>query len=252
MRISGASPGLPGDITFNAGGVTSLTRPQMRMAIDFKDLFKIAGLPVTGSTALEMIVDGRNVYVDPPAIKGLKIPGGKRWVALDLIPLAQAMGIPTDGFSGFGQIDAGSQLRAIKQAKGIRNVGSEELDGVQVTHYKGKLNLRDLLGGLPAAKRAAAEQTLKALYAAGGGSDATTVAFEAWIGADGVMRRMREASTVTTAGKSGSFEVDERFTDFGTPLDVSAPAADDRWDATATLTDVLKQGLAAAKQQSGA
>ncbi len=64
-------------------------------------------------------------------------------MALDLEELAQSAGVPTKGLGALFTIDPASQLRALKAAKRLKEVGQEDVDGVQTTHFQGTYRISD-------------------------------------------------------------------------------------------------------------
>lgn len=235
MRMSGL--GLPQPATLEAEGVTKLAEPQMRMTMDLSALLGSFGADADGR--VEMIVDGADFYVDPPKIPGVAIPGDGGWIGLDLREISRALGIDPEAAAVFFRMDPASQLRSLGAA-GLNEIGTEEIDGVETTHLKGTASMRDLLDGLPAQKRAAAEKALEQLEELGGGDfldqeDPT----ELWVDQDSIVRRRRVTSTVPSqAGTpAGRIDVSYELRDFGAELDVSEPA--NVTDLTEKLTGLL-------------
>ncbi|MGI8945859.1 MAG: hypothetical protein ACR2GL_06440 [Thermoleophilaceae bacterium] len=242
MKMDGL--GLPTPITVRADGVTALRKPRTRFEMDFGPLLSLAG--AGGEGTVEMVLDGASIYVKPPQLDGLDIPGDKPWVAVDLGAAADAAGVPTEGFEALVAVDPASQLRALRAAKGLEDLGTEEIDGVETTHYKGTTTPTDIIDELPQAERREGRKALETLEALndgapGGFDDSAPV--ELWIDGDGLARRMRTSSELPAGNgiPGGSFEVDYSLSDFGAELDVSAPPASDSYDATGALASLLEQ-----------
>ncbi|MDQ4071986.1 MAG: hypothetical protein M3088_03780, partial [Actinomycetota bacterium] len=238
MRMSGM--GLPEPIDLKARGVTALGEPRADLSMDLGPVLELVGAPAGGGRSLEMLVDGADLYVRPPRIEGLTIPGGKRWLALDLRALAEAAGLPAEGVGALFNIDPASQLRALRAAKGLEEVGKEEIDGAQTTHLKGTYRLSDVIAALPERERAEARRALDALERIGGQETGVNqpVPADLWIDEDGVTRRMRATSKLPAQGgaPAGSVAVTYALSDFGAKLDTRAPPPDERYDATEALS----------------
>lgn len=242
MRMSGL--GLPAPITINARGVTALGEPRSRFSMDLGPLLALVGGSAPGGEELDVVLDGADIYVKPPRLEGLTIPGGKRWLALDLEELAEAAGLPTKGLGATFNIDPAAQLRALKAAKGLEEVGKEKVDGADTTHLRGTYTVSDVIAGLPEREREDARKALRSLERLGGQKTGVNQPLRAdiWIDEDGVTRRMRASSKLPAqAGTpAGSFDISYVLRDFGAKLDTSGPPASQRHDATDALANGLK------------
>lgn len=240
-RIAGA--GLPVPIELKGSGVTSLTKPAGNFSLDLGPLLSLAGASSSASSkALDMRFAGGTVYVKPPQLDQLKVPGGRSWVSVRLPALAKALGLPTRGLGKLFTLDPAAQLRALKAAKGLKPVGKEVVGGANTTHYRGTYRTADLLRTLSPADRADVQAALKKLQALGG-SQALDQAIPAdlWVGDDGVTRKLQSTTKLPARGGESGGTISQTYvlSDFGTPLDVTPPAASDTYDATSTLTSVL-------------
>jgi hypothetical protein len=246
MRLRGM--GLPLPVELKATGVTALAEPRARLSINIGPLLALGGAPPGGDQNLEVTFDGADLYVKPPQLGGLTIPDGKRWVALDLKELAESAGLPTKGLGALLSIDPASELRALKAAKKLKEVGEEEVDGVHTTHFRGTIRLSDSIPGLPPDERADARKALKALDSLRLGGERLSLndpsTDEIWVDEDGVVRRMSSTSKVPAAGgtPAGSMSFSYSLHDFGVKLDTGGPPPSERFDATEKLKDAIKNG----------
>lgn len=246
MTMRGSGMGLPVPINITADGVTALDSAKGTLSMDFGPLLQLAGAPSGGDSKLEMkFGDGSAVYVKPPALPGLDIPEGKTWVSADVKEIGKAFGFDTKALGALLNVDPSSQLKAFDAAKGLDEVGKEEVDGVETTHFKGTLKLSDYIAALPADQRQAAQDALKQLEGLGGGDAGldTPTPVELWVDDEGVLRRMVSSAKVPgqQGVPGGTFKIDYRLSDFGTPLDLTPPPADDTFDATETIKRFGKQ-----------
>ena len=140
-------------------------------------------------------------------------------------------------------LEPSAQLRALRAAKGLKEVGREEVAGVQTTHVRGTYRLSDLVKTLPAAQRADVQKSIDALERLGGGAADLDAAVPAdlWVDEDGVTRRLVSKQTLPAQSgvPAGAVRQQYELSDFGAKLDVTPPAASDTYDATAALTAAL-------------
>jgi hypothetical protein len=235
--------GLPAPIVVKGTGVTSLSAARGNLAFDLKPLLALAGAPAGTSSALQLRFDGGRVWAQPPSLGALKIPGGKHWITLDLPAVASKLGLSTKALGTLFTLEPSAQLRAIRAAKGMKEVGKEDVAGASTTHYHGTYRLNDLIAGLPAAQRADAQEALASLNKLGGGGVKTDAAIPAdlWIDGDGVTRRLVSTAALPAQGSqpAGSLRQQYELSDFGAKLDVTPPAASDTYDATAVVARTL-------------
>jgi hypothetical protein len=221
----------------------------MDLTFDFGTLLALAGAAGDGKT--RVLLDGSDVYVDPPALENLKLPGGARWVTADLGRLLEGLGIDASGFGELFRISPDQQLAALEAAGSVKEVGREKIDGVDTVHLRGTVKPSDYVKGLPADRRAAAEKALKELDklpGAEGRSFDQATPVDMWIGEDKLLRRMVQKTTIPAQQGVPATKVDITldFSDYGTKLDIAAPPRDDVYDATKALEQGLEQGAATA------
>jgi hypothetical protein len=170
--------------------------------------------------------DGHSVlYMSMPFLATM-LPQGKTWVKADLDKLASTMG------SNFGQLvgqssqnpsDTLAMLRAVGD---VDEVGSETVDGVDVTHYRASIDLAK------AAKQKGVPQTAVDRLRQSGAPEKLPV--EVWIGDDdGLPRKMTLDYDAKTQGSPVSTKMTMTFSDWGSDVAVEAPPADEVFDATA-------------------
>ena len=170
---------------------------------------------------------------------------GKSWIKLDMSAMGADKQLNADQLGG-GQADKNPATEStfLTGSKDVKKVGTETVDGVKTTHYKGTYRVSDVIAALPKADRAQANKTVDALKRLGGAEnrlDDPTPA-ELWIGADGLLRRMRMTSNLPAEGghASGTMVMDYSLHDFGARLDTTAPPASDTDEATDALRGALK------------
>jgi hypothetical protein len=146
---------------------------------------------------------------------------GKDWVAID----TKDLGVSSDQLTNQNPADV---LESLRGAGDVQKLGTEEIDGVETTHFRAQIDTSKALDKLSTAQRDQAGAFLKQM--------GSSYPMDVWIDGDGLPRRF--ALDLTIKG-SGSVSMRRDFSDYGAPVDVSAPPA----DSTISMQDL--QGLGA-------
>lgn len=171
------------------------------------DLSGIGGGVMSGAMEIRM-VDGV-MYMNMGAMLGARassLLGGKDWIAVD----TKAMGAQSSGTQ-----NPADMLQSLRGAGDVEYVGHGRIDGVEVDHYRAEIDLQKAIAKLPEKYRAQSEQGMKLL---GNGFPV-----DVWIDGDGLPRRF--ALDLDLGGK-GSVKEQVDYTDYGAPVTVVAPPAD--------------------------
>lgn len=177
----------------------------------------------------------------------LQIPGGLSGV-LGLAPGAKWISMPSPSsgsaipgiFPGFGQTDPTQMLAYLEAVSNdVKTVGTDQVRGVETTHYRALLDLGKAIdrADVPPSLRDDLKK-ITSLIAA----NPSAIPVDIWVDADGLVRRVNEhldfadfgALGATGGGATGSTGADSAFTltmsidfyDFGVPVNVQAPPAD--------------------------
>ena len=248
LKMSGM--GLPLPVTVKGSGVTSTSDAKADLTLDFGQIAAALGI---ADSKTRILLDGGSVFVDPPEVQGMTLPGGAKWVTADFGQALQGMGIDASGLGEIMRISPEQQLAALKAAGSVKNVGKEKIDGVETAHLRGTVKLADYLKALPADRRAKAQKAIDELNKLPGGTgddfDRPTPV-DMWVDEDKLVRRITSKTTIPAQNgvAAGNYEMTMNFSDFGAKLDVKQPAAGQVYDATDDITRALKQ---AKRQQSG-
>ena len=240
MQLTASGFGSPVPLAVQGKGVTALQGAQMDLTLELGPLLALAG--VEGDGATRLVVRGKDVYVKPPAVRQLELPGGADWVGLDLAKVGTALGIDAKAMASVVNADPGAQLEALTSAKGVKKVGEEKIGGEDTTHFRGEVRIGDLIAGLPADQREAARQALEQLDRAGGGTSADVPQrMDVWVDGEKRIRRMRQEIRTPAQGGLAAGRIGMRidFSDFGTPLRIAAPPAGETFDATSRLSELF-------------
>ncbi|MGI5165352.1 LppX_LprAFG lipoprotein [Spirillospora sp. CA-253888] len=190
--------------------VATRTRPDVAMTMNVKSM-SVGGRTMPG---YEARILGDYMYMKMPALAPQN--GGKPWAKISLTAVSQASG----GLNLRQMLDQSKQqspaeqTRMLTASKDVREVGTENIGGVQTKHYTGTVSPQEALAKLDPQNRAAMEKA----YAQMGNAP---IAFDLWVGDDSLPRKM--VNKVQT--QMGAVNTTMLFSDYGKPVDVTAPPA---------------------------
>jgi len=206
-----------GAFTTTADGVTDFTTGDSIMTMDFPGFGSEAG----GSIEMRM-VDG-NAYLKMPASLGGGMFGGE-WMKMPGI--GDAGGV----LPGLGQSDPSQFLAYLETvSNGVKKVGTDSIRGVDTTHYEATLDLAKAIdrADVPESLR----DDLGEIVQKHGVS--FTMPADVWVDNDGLARRVQLkldlAQMAGTDRETGLpvMTMSMDFYDFGVPVHVEAPPADE-------------------------
>jgi hypothetical protein len=190
-----------------------------------------------GAGEMKQVFQRFVVYQQMP---GIEEQFGKEWMRIDLREAYRRIGVDLDLIQQPGGNDPRQMLEQMKNASdGIEKVGSEEVRGVETTHYKADLELRRIAERVPAARRAEAERAIDKVIEISG-SDGYPM--EVWIDEKKLVRRIRMDMALNNPAFGGEMDMDitmELF-DYGTPVSIDVPGDDEAKDLTGLVADQLR------------
>jgi hypothetical protein len=233
------------DASFAAGGVSGaiaakgvFDKDNGELTIDASDLLGQLNLPGAPAGLGEVKVlsvkeDGHSVvYVNVPALASV-LPGGATWIKADVEKAASLAGSDFGQLLGLSGQGPAQTLELLRGAGTVVKVGSDSIDGANVTHYRATVDLKQALEqqGVPAA-------TVQALIATGA---STELPIDVWIGdGDGLVHRIQLAYDATVNGQRVSAQLSMTMSDWGTDVSIDVPADDQVFDATALAAKLGK------------
>lgn len=196
------------------------TRTEMRMQVRLKPEPAMKGTVTTTGTAggqglptgrrpIQMIMVGDGLYMN---MGSPELSGGKPWAK---ISVSGASGMGADTLKQAQQYGPAETTRMLTASPDVREVGRETVDGVATTHYAGTVDPAADFGALGPEYR-------KNLQKAFEGLDVQRIQIEIWVDGDGLPRKQ----TARTTMKMGTVDVTATFSDFGEPVEITAPPAD--------------------------
>lgn len=217
MAMSVSLTGLPeGDTTVMAyEGAFDSAAQRAHLTLDLGDLLGTLG---GGSGAMEMVIDGATAYVRSDLFSSMG--DGKPWVSVSADELADGDALGAGGL-GAGFDGPESFLQFLEGAgDAVETVGPEQVRGVDTTHLRTDVDLAALIAEAAPEEAAELEESLGEL---GAGGVVGTLPVDAWIDADGMVRRLRItfdlAGLTGLAGEAGA-EVPEGMAEAAMVLDL--------------------------------
>jgi len=198
--VSGHPTDVKGDLSFRL-------KPKAAMKFDVPAI-KTGDKTTEGMH--EVLVDN-TLYLKVPA---LAKQAGKPWVSFSLSDLGKATGIDVKGMGDQGhQADPALNAKMFTASKDVHAVGKETVDGVSTTHYQGSVALSEALNKLGTDERAQAQKIF-------GQAGLDKLNFNTWI--DG-QRLPRKMTLATPPGAKLVFNTAMNYTDFNSPVSITAP-----------------------------
>jgi len=160
-----------------------------------------------------------------------ELTDGKRWLKLDFSGLAGMLGDDAVSSESSNPVDGLEALRSV--SSDVTEVGTETLRGVETTHYRATIDLAKALADAPAGARDGARDLLER-------AGTPTIPVDVWLDAqDRVRKYTMQVDGAAFGSESSSVAVTYEFYDFGAPVDVSAPPADEVADLGSMFEGML-------------
>src|SRR5438105_3884424 len=149
IEVSGVGPGQP--FVMSGQGFFNYRTQEGTLSLDSTSVpGSVAAILPSGPLHIEEIFKSSTIYLGSPLLAG-RLPGGARWIKLDIGRFAQAMGSNLAQLSG-GESNPAQFLQYLKAVAGTpAPVGSELVRGVATTHYRAAVDLSKLAGVLSSA-----------------------------------------------------------------------------------------------------
>jgi hypothetical protein len=184
---------------------------------------------------IESLYDGTVVYMRWPMMAQM-LPEQTEWLKMDLAEIGEEMGIDFGQLMQMGQNDPFQGVEFLRGAEDVEEVGTEDIDGVQTTHYTATIDFERLAEELEGDQG----EIVRNMIAE---TDIDDISADVWIDGDELIRRVRyefdappvPAETETT--EDGGFSMQMDFFDYGTAVDIELPADEDVTD----LGELIRQ-----------
>jgi len=230
MSMSLSFPGLSSPVSATGHGFFNYKTQEGEFALDMTGLPSSASAALgSGSVHIEELMKAGTIYVGSPVFAE-HLPGGARWMKVDLKQLGGLAGLDLQGLSS-GESNPAQLLEYLRAHGGsVTTVGSEVLRGVPTTRFRGSIDLEKVAETLPESERAAAKGALQQLSAETGLS---SIPFEVWVDRQHRVRRIDLSMSIAAAGQQGGLQITVELSGFGPTPSVAAPGASEVFTAPA-------------------
>jgi hypothetical protein len=239
-------PGAEEPFALSGEGAFDAASQRASFAVDMSSLAQLIGAFVTGLAGpnasdlpdfddpegwkIEVIQDGDVGYVRLPALDE-QLPEGKSWIRGT--EGVSAGGFDFDELEQFGTSDPREVLDALQAVTSeIETVGSEDLRGLETTHYHAVVDPVKLAQAKDLEGRSAPESLVERLSEQGGLDE---IPVDVWLDASGLVRKLSLSFAATDPGTSqtGSAKVSFELWDYDEAVDIAVPPPSQVVDASA-------------------
>jgi hypothetical protein len=228
MTMSGLAPE---PMTMKGDGIFDSSARQGQMTMDMSEFAASSGQDLGEA---EVIFDDFVVYMRFPFLTQLQ-PNLKPWLKIDIREFGKQQGLDFGQLSQLNQ-DPSQTLQYLRAASGdVEEIGTEEVRGVETTHYGMTVDLRKVVEQAPEAFRGQLRASIDQLIELSG---VRSVPTEVWIDDDGLARRMRLTyeNMRFAPGQQGDMTMEMDLYDFGVDVDVKPPPKDKVTDHQELMT----------------
>ncbi|WP_409470240.1 DUF1396 domain-containing protein [Streptomyces sp. HC307] len=215
---------VPGDGRIEAEATMSMKPQAMSMKITMSDDPEMTG-PV------EMRLVDKALYIGGESMA--EEMDGKSWMKIDASQLGGEHSLGS-GASGLGQADKNPAAESafLTGSDDVEEVGTETVDGVETTHYKGTITLEDMRDSLKDEDKKTRELREKSLeqYEDMGVDELT---MDMWVDGDDHTKQFRMQGDAD----KGRLDMTVTFLDYNEPVTVQAPPAKETLD----LAEMMKE-----------
>jgi hypothetical protein len=231
VQLSGS--GLPSAITMSGQGFFNYSSKEGELSFDASGLPSVAAAGLaSGALHLEEIFKSSTIYVGSTQFAG-KLPGGARWMQVDLGQVGQAAGLNLQQLAG-GQSNPAQFLQFLRATGGTPTVvGQEVVRGVGTTRYHAAIDLSKVADVLHSDQmRSALSKLISQL-------GTSKIPVDVWVDAHQLVRRIALSFSLSMGGAQLQMGMTVELFDFGPTPTVSAPPAGEVFDATHTALSAL-------------
>lgn len=242
FSMSMSLPGAEERFAFTGEGAFDRASDRASFSMDMSSLAKLLGGFVAGIAGpdardlpdfddpsgwqVDAVQEGAVSYVRFPALAN-RLPPGKSWIRTD--GTTKVQGFDLDQFATG---DPRTLLDVLKAASAqIETVGSEELHGVETTHYRAMIDPREYANVAPGEKR---EELFSLVEQMGVQSGLATIPVDVWLDSNGLVRKLLLEISATNPGSSESSDASIAFElwDYGENVEIVLPPVTQVVDAS--------------------
>jgi hypothetical protein len=246
--ISMTLPGADEPFALSGEGAFDQASGRSSFAVDMSSFAKLLGGLVAGLAGpnakdvpdfddpagwkIEVVQDGDVGYMRFPALDD-QLPEGKSWIRADGTDASARGGIDLEEFEDFAKTDPRALLDALRAVTSdIDVVGTEQLRGVETTHYRAVVDPVELGKLAPSGTQQSSPSLVDQITEQSG---LGPVPVDVWIDETGLVRKLSMAFEATEAATTQSSEVSMAFElwDYGETVGIDLPPADQVAEASA-------------------
>ncbi|WP_411091181.1 LppX_LprAFG lipoprotein [Streptomyces sp. 049-1] len=203
---------------------------QMRIKPTLAMSMKMTALDQGAGASAEIRLVDKAMYIGGGA-EAAKEMDGKSWMKFDLSALGAGEELDQLGSASQADKNPATESTFLTGAKDVEKVGTETVDGVETTHYKGTVTVAELEKTLAGEDRATREKRQKSLeqYEKLG---VDKLNMDLWIDGDDRTKQFR----MRGQADKGPLDMTFTFLGFNEPVKVAAPPAKDTMD----LAEMMK------------
>ncbi|MET8899009.1 DUF1396 domain-containing protein [Streptomyces sp. NPDC004538] len=203
---------------------------QMRIKPTLAMSMKMTALDQGGGQSAEIRLVDKAMYIGGGA-EAAKEMDGKSWMKFDLSALGAGEELDQLGSASQADKNPATESTFLTGAKDVEKVGTETVDGVETTHYKGTVTVAELEKTLAGEDKATREKRQKSLeqYEKLG---VDKLNMDLWIDGDDRTKQFR----MRGQADKGPLDMTFTFLGFNEPVKVAAPPAKDTMD----LAEMMK------------
>ncbi|MFB6768835.1 LppX_LprAFG lipoprotein [Streptomyces sp. NPDC056337] len=204
---------------------------QMRIKPTLAMSMKMTALDQGGGQSAEIRLVDKAMYIGGGA-EAAKEMDGKSWMKFDLSALGAGEELDQLGSASQADKNPATESTFLTGAKDVEKVGTETVDGVETTHYKGTVTVAELEKTLAGEDKATREKRQKSLeqYEKLG---VDKLNMDLWIDGDDRTKQFR----MRGQADKGPLDMTFTFLGFNEPVKVAAPPAKDTMD----LAEMMKE-----------
>ncbi|RFS86137.1 LppX_LprAFG lipoprotein [Actinomadura spongiicola] len=221
LEVTGSSEGN----VSATGGMQYRSKPDLAYSMSF-DKMTVGAQSMGG---MQYVLVDRTMYMKIPMLSQLGAGTGaanKPWLKISLDELGQRSGMNIDELlKQSQQMDPVQNTKMLTASKDAREVGKETIGGVETTHYTGTYQMEDAIAKLTPEQQQAVRKNYSEL---GMG----TMSFDLWVDDEQLPRKLAMKSPQTA---QGAMSISMTYRDYGKPVVVTAPPANEVTDLSKML-----------------
>jgi hypothetical protein len=218
-------------VTFTGAGAFDVKKRRGKLSLDLRNFAEVG----QNLGTVTMILNGFDLYLRMPFLRSVA-PQLKPWLKVNLQQAGRSQGLDLSAFLQLGQGgDPTQSLQYLRGAGDVKKKGSEEVRGVDTTHYEMTVDLRRVADKAPQQLRARLRNATAQIIRVTG---QRKVPVEIWVDDQGLVRRFVQRQKIPIQGNRTDMTLQMELFDFGTSVSAAPPPASQVTD----LSRALPQG----------